>query len=93
MKLEIVMSESLWKDPRQSKLPAFHSSREIEAQAAKVARWLRDDGYSYEEIAEGHMERVDGSRPSLVQVYQWCHPDKSAAQVKAWRDRHCRMPV
>jgi hypothetical protein len=76
--------------PRRSALPAFDSSPEAEARAAKVARSLRAAGYSFEDIAEGHMVRADGSHPELAQVYGWCHPEKSAEQVAAWRRKHGR---
>jgi hypothetical protein len=57
--------------------------------AAKVVRRLREDGYSYEDIAEGHLVDVEGDSMEVWQVYSLCNPGKSAAQVAAWKASHC----
>jgi hypothetical protein len=82
MKLETVMSEMQWKDPRLS-------TPEGRAVAGRAFRLLREMGYSYEQIPD-HLEDRDGNRPEPWEVYALPNPGKTAAQVKAWRARHCR---
>jgi hypothetical protein len=61
---------------------------ERRAQAAKVSRLLRKDGYSYEEIV--NLTATPGGETQMQpwEVYEFCNPGKSPAQVQAWKARH-----
>ena len=76
-------SQLEWKDPRL-KTP------EGRAIASKVFRGMREDGDSYEEIPIAVWNVRDNLRPEPWEVYALANPGKTAAQVEAWRTRHCR---
>jgi hypothetical protein len=74
--LEVVMSANEWAPERR-------------VLAAKASRLLRKEGYSYEDIALGHLGDSEGNKQMEPwEVYAFCNPGKTPAQVQAWKTRH-----
>jgi hypothetical protein len=59
-----------------------------QAQLRKCVGFLREMRYSYEEIPD-HLESPHRPRLEPWEVYGLANPAKSAAQVDAWRRKHC----
>jgi hypothetical protein len=57
----------------------------------KCVRSLREMGYRYEEIPD-HLESPHRARLEPWEVYEYANPDKSGAQVAAWRRKHHPYP-
>jgi hypothetical protein len=49
--------------------------------------WLREMGFSYEEIP-AHLADLDDVMPTPWEVYELANPSKTAEQVAAWKARH-----
>ena len=61
----------------QGQMTIWTSSPEWRARATKVARGLREMGFSYEEIPD-HMPDADGATPAPWEVYGFANPSKVA---------------
>jgi hypothetical protein len=55
----------------------------------KACRFLRERGYTYEQIPWELCPIHDVPKLAAWEVYALANPGKTEAQVKAWRDRHC----
>lgn len=69
-------------------MPVKDMTPERRKQLEDVCSLLRGMGYAYEDIPD-HLAHPASPRLEPWEVYAFCNPGKSMAQVRAWKDRHC----
>jgi hypothetical protein len=74
-------------DEREEHEMSMWTTRKWRERGIKNVRYLRELGYSYEEITH-HMPDEPGEELKAWEVYELANPSKTAEQVTAWKAKH-----